>query len=188
MVSKKFLDDRRTLANFGQVVIHILLLFSILRVSTKTNRKLYVRQSKSEEIIISSELITLPVKLCYVWVFTRDVTLRKYNLPVLPCNIRHRYGLNLQISRKISHAAILLLLGRDIATNPGPPKTSNGYNIQCLYLNSRSLINKTNELQTLAIDIDLLAVTETWLLKPENLDSEILPGKLRFHHSSARQD
>ena len=37
------------------------------------------------------------------------------------------------------------------------------------------MINKTNELQTTAIDIDILAVTETWL-KPENLDSEIHPG------------
>jgi hypothetical protein len=38
------------------------------------------------------------------------------------------------------------------------------------------LINKTNQLQTLAIDIDLLAMTEIWL-KPENLlDSKILPG------------
>ena len=29
--------------------------------------------------------------------------------------------------------------------------------------------DKTNELQTLAVDIDILAATETW---PENLDSE----------------
>ena len=60
-----------------------------------------------------------------------------------------------------------------LATNPGPLQNSTGYNIQCLYLNARSLINKTNELQTLAIDIDLLAITETWL-KPDNLNSEIL--------------
>jgi hypothetical protein len=58
---------------------------------------------------------------------------------------------------------MLILLAGDIATNPGPPPASNGYNIQCLYLNARSLITKTNELQTLAIDIDLLAITETWL-------------------------
>ena len=68
---------------------------------------------------------------------------------------------------------MLILLAGDIATNPGPPQYLTGYNIQCLYLNERSLINKTNELQTLAIDIDLLAITEIWL-KPDNLDSEIL--------------
>ena len=82
---------------------------------------------------------------------------------------------------------MLILLAGDIATNPGPPQASNGYNIQCLYLNARSLINKTNELQTLAIDIDLLAITETWL-KPENLDSEILPGNDFNIHRRDRTD
>ena len=49
------------------------------------------------------------------------------------------------------------------------------------------MINKTNELQTLAIDIDLLAITETWL-KPENLDSEILPGNDFNIHRRDRTD
>ena len=67
---------------------------------------------------------------------------------------------------------MLILLAGDIATNPGPHST-NCYNIQCLYFNARSLSNKTCELQTMVTDIDLLAITETWL-RPENLDCEIL--------------
>ena len=69
---------------------------------------------------------------------------------------------------------LLILLAGDIATNPGPEAT-NCCNIQCLYFNARSLLNKTSELQTMMTDIDLLAVTETWL-KPERLDCEILYG------------
>ena len=79
---------------------------------------------------------------------------------------------------------LCILLAGDVATNPVPQATTI-YNIQqCLYLNARSLINKTNELQTLAIEFDLLAVTETWL-KPENLDSEILPYNI---HRKDRSD
>ena len=36
-------------------------------------------------------------------------------------------------------------------------------------------VNKTSELQTMVTDIDLLAVTETWL-QPERLDCEIFMG------------
>ena len=42
-------------------------------------------------------------------------------------------------------------------------------------MNARSLVNKTTELQALASDLDLLAITETWL-KPHILDCELLPG------------
>jgi exonuclease III len=73
----------------------------------------------------------------------------------------------------------------DIASNPGPTTThdlhagndqnSNRYNIRCLYFNARSLSNKTKELQTLASNIDIIAVTETWL-KPDILNCELLPG------------
>ena len=122
-------------------------------------------------LIISPELVILPNRLCSIWFTTQDKKSRKFNLP----DDSYRYGLCFQIAKITSHTFMLILLAGDIATNPGPPQASNGYNIQCLYLNARSLINKTNELQTLAIDIDLLAITETWL-KPENLDSEILPG------------
>ena len=144
MVSKNVSDGKKYLAKIGRDIIHILLLFSILRLSLKTKRALYTGQITSGNIFISSELITLPERLCYVWVSTRDVVLRKYNLP---CNSRHRYGLNLQTNRKISHAAILLLLAGDIATNPGPTfKTVNQTQeksfkktpLKCLLLNARS--------------------------------------------------
>ena len=36
-------------------------------------------------------------------------------------------------------------------------------NISCLYMNARSIINKVDELQVLASNMDLLAITETWL-------------------------
>ena len=58
--------------------------------------------------------------------------------------------------------------------NPGPTNDAM-CSIKCLYLNARNLTNKTDELQTLAADVDLIAVTETWL-KSNVLNSEILPG------------
>jgi ornithine cyclodeaminase/alanine dehydrogenase-like protein (mu-crystallin family) len=36
-------------------------------------------------------------------------------------------------------------------------------------------VNKTAELQALAVDADMIAVTETWL-KPYILNTELLPG------------
>jgi hypothetical protein len=45
--------------------------------------------------------------------------------------------------------------------------------IRGLYLNARSLVHKTDKLQLLACDVDIVAVTETWL-KPCILDSELL--------------
>ena len=104
-----------------------------------------------------------------IWFTTQDKKSRKFKLS--DC-IGYRYGFYFQIAKITSHTVMLILPVGDIATNPGP---AHGYNIQCLYLNARRLINKTNELQTITIDIDILAVTETWL-KPENLDSEIHPG------------
>ena len=44
-----------------------------------------------------------------------------------------------------------------------PPRPRNGSNPrtnECLYLNARSLNNKTSELQTLVIDVYLIAITE----------------------------
>jgi hypothetical protein len=60
----------------------------------------------------------------------------------------------------------------DVELNPGPEVQ---LNIRSLYINARSLVIKTDELQALTTDVDLLAVTETWL-KPTILDSEILPN------------
>ena len=59
--------------------------------------------------------------------------------------------------------------------------------IKCLYMNARSLVNKSAEFQSLAADLDLIAVTETWL-KPHILDCEILPGLDFSIHRRDRKD
>ena len=105
-----------------------------------------------------------------------------------------RPGLNLQTNRKISHAAILLLLAGDIATNPGPTfKTVNQSQeksfkktpLKCLLLNARSLKSQhkqgmkvTNNIHNFQ-DLDysenseIVCVNETWLNK-DILNCEIL--------------
>ncbi|CAB3987353.1 Hypothetical predicted protein [Paramuricea clavata] len=155
------------------MLIRILLLFSILCVSIITKRVHYTSQILPKDIFISSELTALPEKLCYVWVST------------LSCNNRHRYGLDLQISRKISQVAILLL-GGDIATNPGPNSTrphihTNGNNqsiLRCYYQNVRSIRsgNKLREFQdtVYANQYDIVAISESWLTSDIS-DSELLP-------------
>jgi hypothetical protein len=145
MVLKNTSDGKKSLVKIGRFIINMLLLFSILKLSVKVNRYANKTQITSENILICSELVNLPEKLCYVWVSTRDVVFRKYNLP---CNNQHRYGLHLQITRKISHASILLLLAGDIATYPGPcspgrPSRINQLciisSLNCLSINARSL-------------------------------------------------
>ena len=52
----------------------------------------------------------------------------------------------------------------NVHPNPGPGRNGNkNHLVNCLYLNARSLVHKMDELQTLAIGVDLIAVTETWL-------------------------
>ena len=152
--------------SIAQKLLFILAILWLLFQSVKQTCNL---MDSGSTTTISPELVNLPNRLCSIWFTTQDIKSRKFNLP----NNRCRYGLCFQIAKVVKHTFMLILLAGDIATNPGPPQYFTGYNIQCLYLNARSLINKTNELQTLAIDIDLLAITETWL-KPDNLDSEIL--------------
>jgi hypothetical protein len=59
--------------------------------------------------------------------------------------------------------------------------------IKCLYMNTRGLVNKSAEFQSLAADLDIIAVTETWL-KPHILDCEILPGLDFSIHRRDRKD
>ena len=115
----------------------------------------------------------------------------------------YRYGINLQVHCKLSHVVLFIRLAGDVATNPGPsfsppykatfstpPRPRDGSNprtIECLYLNARSLNNKTNELQTLVTDVDLVAITETWL-KPEIGNCEVLPGNDFTIHRKDRVD
>ena len=179
MVSKIITDGKKSQVKIAGFLINMLLLFSILTLSVKFNRYANNTQITSENILISSELVSLPEKLCYVWVSTCDVVLRKYNLP---CKNQYHYGLNLQINCKISHDFMLLLLAGDIATNPGPHKHINRENqsVKCLALNARSLmsshkINIGNKMTDSNIerfqnlvyseDPDIVCVNETWLNK-----------------------
>ena len=69
-------------------------------------------------IVINSELVNLPKKLCCVWAATRDSKQRKLNY-----SIDYRYGINLKIVPKTSHVFLLILLAGDVAINPGPTTT-----------------------------------------------------------------
>lgn len=66
----------------------------------------------------------------------------------------------------------LVMLSGDVC--PGVTTGDKSYLMDCMYFNARSLVHKTDEVQTLVVDVDLIAVTETWL-KPDILDCEILP-------------
>jgi hypothetical protein len=161
-----------------------LFLASLLWLSLKSKTNWSVRENTSNfktcfnDIVINCELTNLPDKLSCIWTATRDVQLRKWSYPP-----NYRYGLHFQPNGKPSHVVLLLLLAGDIATNPGPcsstPRINNNKNaLRCLYLNARSLVRKLDELQVLANDDDLLAITETWL-RPDIKDCELLP-KLNF--------
>ena len=58
--------------------------------------------------------------------------------------------------------------------NSGPSNVINNQ-VRCLSLNARSLVRKLDELQVLATDMDLIAVTKTWL-KPHIFDCKLLPN------------
>ncbi|CAB4029079.1 Hypothetical predicted protein, partial [Paramuricea clavata] len=68
-----------------------------------------------KNVYVSAEITVLPEKLCFVWTATRDVVLRKFNLPKF-----HRYGLDFQINRNNASTLICILLCGDVETNPGP--------------------------------------------------------------------
>lgn len=70
---------------------------------------------------------------------------------------------------------------------PRPRNVSNPRTNECLYLNARSLNNKTSELQTLVTDVYLIAITETWL-KPETGNCKFLPGNDFTIHRKDRVD
>ncbi len=69
-----------------------------------------------------------------------------------------------------------LLLLFDTEVNPGPDQLlTSQRKLKCLYLNSRSLVNKAKYLEAMesSNEHDLIAVTETWL-NPSVRDSELL--------------
>jgi hypothetical protein len=66
MVPKFTSDGKKNLAKIGRFITIMLLLFSILKLSVKVNRNANNTQITPENILICSELVSLPEKLCYV--------------------------------------------------------------------------------------------------------------------------
>ena len=100
----------------------------------------------------------------------------------------------MRILQRLALPLLLILLANDIEINPGPETSptqppfrfidldprdnfdSRGqYIIRCLSFNARSLANKILEFQSLVVDFDMVAVTET-CLKQDIMNCEVLPG------------
>ena len=75
----------------------------------------------------------------------------------------------------------LLLLAGDIALNPGPPQCT-----KLAFTNVRSIKNKSTSVDRFITghNIDIFAITETWLRKDEtsSLLSEITPAGYKLYH------
>ena len=95
----------------------------------------------------------------------------------------------MKILQRSALPLLLILLANEI--NPGPetsqsqppfglndPDARNKFDsrgnhiIRCLSFNARSLANKISEFQSLVVDFDMVAVTETWLKQEIELLSE----------------
>ena len=135
--------------------------------------------------VVSSELISLSERLCCVWTSTRDIILRKFNLP-----LNYRYGLEFQIKHKNLHLLMCILLAGDIATNPGPFNNNATLfeTLHCLSFNAQSLrsmkrledgsvLSNLRSFQDFvyAENLDIVAVTETWF-NCNVSDNEVLPS------------
>ena len=127
-------------------------------------------KSAPENVLISSELTTLPDKLCFLWTSTHDNMLRRSTM-----DINLRYSLELQIKQKLLHIFLCILLAGDIATNPGPVAMSKTQ--RCLSFNAQSLrsVNKrqdgtfTSNLKSFqdlvyAENLDVISVTDSMIM------------------------
>ena len=114
----------------------------------------------------------------YLWRFC------KTNDSARPCST-HSIRRRRDFSKPTGFAAGLLLLCGDIAIQPGPGRSPGNKNIpycstlKCLYMNSRSIGKKQNELQALSIGNDLVFCVESWL-NPNYLNCELLPSSSDF--------
>ena len=115
----------------------------------------------------------------YLWRFCKT-----YN-SARPCSTHIIICRRQDFTKPIGFAAGLLLLCGDIATQPGPGSSPGHKNIpycstlKCLYMNSRSIGKKLNELQALSIGNDLVFCVESWL-NPNYLNCELLPSSADF--------
>ena len=106
---------------------------TILCLCSKLELDILPTKTTLNGVVINSELVELPIKLCCIWTSTRDLKQRMYNYP-----LNYRYGVSLLIDRKPVHVILLILLAGDIATNPGPFSGHSGH-VKSLVLNARSL-------------------------------------------------
>ncbi|CAB3984752.1 fatty acid amide hydrolase-like [Paramuricea clavata] len=126
------------------------------------------------------QLAKLPDKLCFIWMSTRDIFLRKSSYPC-----KHRYGLEFSIKHKSLHLVLCILLAGDIATNPGPTlpnaqfgnlspshlqvpvdeRPNNEFGPAIALANMMSLAPKIDELRCFVENTkpDLISLTENWL-------------------------
>ena len=172
-------------------LVLVLILFLLLFTRQKTSRPLYNDKSLPSNVTVSSELATIPDRICSLWCFTRDRKLRNISCPPNHC---YAYGLTFQVNRRTSHALICILLSGDISLNPGPNsqhqqpqmQSLKGYPATCLVINARSLksLHVTDDKQVCNLSrfqqlvysesADMVWVTETWLTKDIH-NTEILP-------------
>ena len=183
MVSKNFPDGRIFLVNFGRMIIHILLLFSILYVSIKTKRVHYTGQILSKDILLAQNLLR----------YLKSYAMFGY-LPVMlflgntTCLVIIDIA-TVWIYKSVARSRTQLFFfcsGGDIATNPGlnltRPHTHTNRNnqsiLRCYYQNVRSIRsgNKLREFQDTvhANQYDIVAISESWLTSDIS-DSELLP-------------
>ena len=193
MTAKNYVLYKRTLNTFATCLITLVMFYWL---SIRSRPVLLRPETKSTlwNIVITSELKSLSERLCCVWTSTRDVILRKYNL-----SHNYHYGLEFQIKYKNLHLLMCILLAGDIATNPGPFNKNRTLfeTLHCLSFNAQSLrsfkkLDDGSVLSNLrsfqdfvyAENLDIVAVTETWL----SVTSPIVRHYLQVTRSSEKID
>ena len=165
---------------FFSTVCWVFYVTMLVRLLSRSKPTLYrYTTPKSNNVLISSELSSIPDRLCCIWMSTRDAVLRKRSL-----SFNYRYGLQFEIKNKYQHLLLIILLSGDVATNPGP---TNEKNPRCLSFNAQSIrssfklpdgtlatnLQSFNDL-VYAENLDLILMTETWL-NDSISNNEILP-------------
>ena len=126
--------------------------------------------------LICPGLVVIPVRVCNLWIWTRDRKLHDLNLTP-----NHRSNLGFHLARSL-HLLICLQLSGDIYINSGPDNSRckhrsprKGQSATCLVINTQSLksvnkvdgnkVSNTSHFQELVYgeEAENVFVTETWL-------------------------
>ena len=169
MIRMKNSRNRRAHLFFSTVcwVFYVTILVRLLSRSKPTLYR--YTTPKSNNVLISSELSSIPDRLCCIWTSTRDAVLRKRSL-----SFNYRYGLQFEIKNKYQHLLLIILLSGDVATNPGP---TNEKNLRSSFkLPDGTLATNLQSFNDLvyAENLDIILMTETWL-NDSISNNEILP-------------